>query len=436
MKLILGLGVTGLSVARFFIRNNIPFRIADSRQEPPMLKISNNENLLHDFSFGDWSESLLDDISEVIISPGIAESESIVRWIRAKNISIISDIELFGRYVKAPMIGITGSNGKSTVTQLLGEMALASSLKAYICGNIGNPVMESINDDAELYIVELSSYQLDYTNQLDLFAAVITNISPDHLDRYDNYEAYISSKLSIYNYCKHKVINFSDSLLSEINGDSLYGVDVNDSKCKFIAKTDKNIHRIYYKNEEIISSEDLVIVGAHNIENILAALSLGDMIGLSITNMVNATKVFKGLDHRLEFVTNINSVDFFNDSKSTNAISTITAINALSERYESIILIAGGIAKNEDYSKMFQLIGKKIQTVFLIGESKELFSESIKGCSVNVVESMEEAVISSKKLAKEGAVLLSPGCASFDMFSDFSERGLVFKQLVLQKGES
>jgi UDP-N-acetylmuramoylalanine--D-glutamate ligase len=152
--------------------------------------------------------------------------------------------------------------------------------------------------------------------------------------------------------------------------------------------------------------------------------------------MVNATKAFKGLDHRLEFVTNIDSVDFFNDSKSTNANSTITAINALSERYESIILIAGGIAKNEDYSKMFHLIGKKIQTVFLIGESKEMFSQNIKGCSVNIVESMEEAVISSKKLAKEGAVLLSPGCASFDMFSDFSERGIVFKHLVLQKGES
>jgi len=334
--------------------------------------------------------------------------------------------------VKAPIIGITGSNGKSTVTQLLGEMALASSFKAYICGNIGNPVMESIYDDAELYIVELSSYQLDYTNQLDLFAAVITNISPDHLDRYDNYEAYISSKLSIYNYCKHKAINLSDSLLSEINGDCLYGFDINDSKCKFIAKTDKNIHKIYFNNEEIISSEGLAIVGVHNIENILAALSLGDMIGLSIANMVNATKAFKGLEHRLEFVTNINSVDYFNDSKSTNANSTITAINALSDRYESIILIAGGIAKNEDYSTMFRLIGKKIQSIFLIGESKELFSQNIKGCSVNLVESMEEAVISSKKLAKEGAVLLSPGCASFDMFSDFSERGVVFKNLVLK----
>ena len=434
MKLILGLGVTGLSVARFFFRNNIPFRIADSRHKPPMLEVSKNEGLIKDSHFGDWSESLLDDISEVIISPGIAESENIVKRIRKDNIPIISDIELFGRFAQAPIIGITGSNGKSTVTQLIGEMAVADGKKAVICGNIGTPVMESLSDSSELYIVELSSYQLDYTNKLNLFAGLITNISPDHLDRYVNYEAYIASKLSIYNYCKHKAINLSDSLLSEIDGDSLYGIDINDSKCKFIAKKYNNIHRIYNKNEEIITSEDLAIVGAHNIENILAALSLGDMIGLSIANMVNATKAFKGLDHRLEFVTNIDSVDFFNDSKSTNAISTITAINALSERYESIILIAGGIAKNEDYSKMFHLIGKKIQTVFLIGESKDLFSESIKGCSVNIVESMEEAVISAKKLAKEGAVLLSPGCSSFDMFSDFSERGLVFKQLVLQKG--
>ena len=222
MKLILGLGVTGLSVARFFNKNNISFRIADSRQEPPMLKISKNENLLHDFYFGEWNVSLLDDISEIIISPGIAESELIVRWARKKNISIISDIELFGRYVKAPMIGITGSNGKSTVTQLLGEMALASSLKAYICGNIGNPVMESMNDDAELYIVELSSYQLDYTNHLDLYAGVITNISPDHLDRYSSYSDYISSKLSIYKYSKFNIVNLNESEVSEIIGDNLF----------------------------------------------------------------------------------------------------------------------------------------------------------------------------------------------------------------------
>ena len=436
MKLILGLGITGLSVARFFSLHKIPYRIADSRLSPPMLELSEQENLLSDCHLGDWNRPLLEGVTEIIISPGIAENESIVSWSRLQNIPIISDIELFGRYAKAPIVGISGSNGKSTVTQLLGEMALSDGKHAVICGNIGKPVMESLQNDTDIYIVEISSYQLDYTNKLNLFAGLITNISPDHLDRYVDYEAYISSKLSIYNYSKHKAINLSDSLLSEINGDSLYGIDINDSKCKFIAKKDKNIHRIYYKNEEIISSEDLTIVGVHNIENILAALSLGDIIGLSIANMVNATKAFKGLDHRLEFVTNIDSVDFFNDSKSTNANSTITAINALSERYESIILIAGGIAKNEDYSKMFHLIGKKIQTVFLIGESKEMFSQNIKGCSVNIVESMEEAVISSKKLAKEGAVLLSPGCASFDMFSDFSERGIVFKHLVLQKGES
>ena len=279
MKLILGLGVTGLSVARFFNKNNISFRIADSRQEPPMLKISKNENLLHDFYFGEWNVSLLDDISEIIISPGIAESELIVRWARKKNISIISDIELFGRYVKAPMIGITGSNGKSTVTQLLGEMALASSLKAYICGNIGNPVMESMNDDAELYIVELSSYQLDYTNHLDLYAGVITNISPDHLDRYSTYSDYISSKLSIYNYSKFNIVNLNESEVSEIIGDNLFSIEQSESRCDFFAREKDDLYEVFHQDKLLMSSNDISLVGKHNIENILASLTLGYRFG-------------------------------------------------------------------------------------------------------------------------------------------------------------
>ena len=200
MKLILGLGITGLSVARFFYKNDISFRIADSRQNPPMLDIAEKEGLLADSYFGEWSKPLLEGVTEIIISPGIAEAETIVDWSRQQSISIISDIELFGRFSKAPIIGITGSNGKSTVTQLLGEMALADGKNTVICGNIGNPVMDGLIDHAELYIVELSSYQLDYTNNIDLLTGVITNISPDHLDRYSSYDDYISSKLSIYNY--------------------------------------------------------------------------------------------------------------------------------------------------------------------------------------------------------------------------------------------
>ena len=282
MKLILGLGITGLSVARFFYKNDISFRIADSRQNPPMLDIAEKEGLLADSYFGEWSKPLLEGVTEIIISPGIAEAETIVDWSRQQSISIISDIELFGRFSKAPIIGITGSNGKSTVTQLLGEMAVADGKNTVICGNIGNPVMDGLIDDAELYIVELSSYQLDYTNNIDLLTGVITNISPDHLDRYSSYDDYISSKLSIYNYCKYKVINLKEALVSEVEGDNFYSVDGHDEICDFSAKKNGGLYEVFHQGNSVIISNDLMVVGRHNIENLLAALTLGYRFGLSI----------------------------------------------------------------------------------------------------------------------------------------------------------
>ena len=432
MKLILGLGITGLSVARFFSLHKIPYRIADSRLSPPMLDLSEQENLLSDCHLGDWNRSLLEGVTEIIISPGIAENEAIVAWSRLQNIPIISDIELFGRYAKAPIVGISGSNGKSTVTQLLGEMALSDGKHAVICGNIGKPVMESLNNDADIYIVEISSYQLDYTNNLNLLTGVITNISPDHLDRYPDFDAYKKSKLSLYSYCVINIVNLNEPLVNKIKSDSCYVIDDAEFNCEFSAKKDGDSYNFFHRKNVLMSSDELMIVGRHNVENILAALSLGHQIGLSLKSMVRAAKDFKGLKHRLEWVVNLKGVDYFNDSKSTNSISTITAIKALSEKYKSLILIAGGIAKNEDYSEMFQLISEKIDAVILIGESATLFSQRINGCPVSIVESMEQAVISSKAIAKEGAILLSPGCASFDMFVDFNERGEVFKRHVLE----
>ena len=175
-----------------------------------------------------------------------------------------------------------------------------------------------------------------------------------------------------------------------------------------------------------------MVLGRHNVENVLAALTLGQQAGLSVQEMIQVVKSFTGLPHRLEWVINLNGVDYYNDSKSTSAISTITAIEALSDRYKSIVLIAGGIAKKEDYSKLFQLISEKIDAVILIGESATLFSQQINVCPVSIVESMKQAVISSKAIAKEGAILFSPGCASFDMFVDFNERGEVFKRHVFE----
>ncbi|MDC1027220.1 UDP-N-acetylmuramoyl-L-alanine--D-glutamate ligase [Candidatus Thioglobus sp.] len=433
MKLILGLGITGLSVARFFFKNEISFRIADTRQKPPMLEVSKKEGLLNDAYFGDWNEHILTGISEVIISPGVAESEDIVIWMRKKNISIISDIELFGRYAMAPIIGITGSNGKSTVTQLLGEMAIADGKNAVICGNIGKPVMDSLSDEAELYVVELSSYQLDYTNKLSLLTGVITNISPDHLDRYSNFSDYISSKLSIYSYCKFQVINLNDDLLCDLSGHNFYAVESVDDRCDFSANRIGDLYEVLHKGKSLLTSDDLKVVGRHNIENLLAALTLGHRFGLTLKVMTQAAIDFKGLEHRLEFVSTINDIDYYNDSKSTNAISSITAVNALFEKYNNLILIAGGISKKEDYSEFFKLINEKVNAVVLIGECSSDFSKQITAPHVEVVDSMKKAVSMATSMAEGGAVLLSPGCASFDMFSDFNERGDVFKRFVLEE---
>ena len=432
MKLILGMGITGLSVARFFTNNNEIFRIADSRKEPSLLKTFQKEHLLDNCYMGEWSKSILEDIDEVIISPGIAQSETIVQWIREKKIKLLSDIELFGRHSNAPIIGITGSNGKSTVTQLLGEMALASRLNAVICGNIGSPVMESISDTADLYIVELSSYQLDYTSELDLFAGVITNISPDHLDRYPNYEAYIASKLSIYPYCENVIINLDEPLQSDMAGDSYFAIEKNNSNCSFLARQVGSSYEVFYKDKCLVSSNELLVVGKHNIENLLAALTLGYQFGLPIKEMIKAAKTFKGLPHRLEFITSINQVDFYNDSKSTNAVSTITAVNSLLEKYSQLVLILGGIAKQENYSELIELINKKVQTVVLIGDSSKVFSEQLSVPTLKIARSMEEAVGLSKSLAKGGAIVLSPACASFDMFDDFNDRGDQFKHHVIE----
>jgi UDP-N-acetylmuramoylalanine--D-glutamate ligase len=432
MKLILGLGITGLSVARFFFKNEISFRIADTRQEPPMLEVSKKEGLLSDAYFGDWNEHILTGISEVIISPGVAESEDIVIWMRKKNISIISDIELFGRYAMAPIIGITGSNGKSTVTQLLGEMAFADGKNAVICGNIGKPVMDSLSDEAELYVVELSSYQLDYTNKLSLLTGVITNITPDHLDRYSSFSDYISSKLSIYKYCQFSTVNMDLDLANDVDGDNYYGIELNNSRCDFVAKKNGSTYEVFHKGISLITSNDLVVVGKHNIENLLAALTLGYRFGLSLKVMTQAAIDFKGLEHRLEFISTRNNVDYYNDSKSTNAISTKTAINALFEKYNNLTLIAGGISKKEDYSELFQLINEKVSAVVLIGQCRNDFSKQITAPHVEVVESMKKAVSMATSMTEGGAVLLSPGCASFDMFVDFNDRGETFKRHVLE----
>ena len=431
MKLILGMGLTGLSVARFFQSRQIDYKIADSRQSPPLIDTFRGEGLINNGQLGPWEESLLKVVTEIIVSPGIAISEPIIIWAKEKDIPLISDIELFSRYANAPIIGISGSNGKSTVTQLVGEMAIAAGKNTAICGNIGTPVMDALSDDVDLYVLELSSYQLDYTNSLNLLAGLVLNITPDHLDRYANFESYIDSKISLYQYCQNKVVNLDEDTTADIVWDACFGLDKHNQQSEFSIESRQGVSTFINNNEVLFTSQDLKIVGKHNMSNMLAALTLGRLAGLPIQAMIQATKNFKGLPHRLEWVTNSDNVDFFNDSKSTNAISTITAINALSEHYPSLVLIAGGIAKKEDYSAMFQLIGEKVTAAVFIGEAAEQFALGINNCVVETAQSMEQALFLAKCYASDGAILLSPACASFDMYDDFNARGDEFKRLLL-----
>jgi UDP-N-acetylmuramoylalanine--D-glutamate ligase len=430
MKLILGMGLTGLSVARFFALNGITYRIGDSRKSPPLLSEFIAQESTEACQLGPWQEGLLEGVDEIIASPGIAMSEKIIVWAKEKDIPLIGDIELFSRYANAPIIGISGSNGKSTVTQLVGEMGLAAGKKTAICGNIGVPVMDALSDNVDLYVVELSSYQLDYTNSLNLLAGLVLNITPDHLDRYPSFEAYVASKISLYSYCQNKVVNLDENATSDIVWDCCFSLRESIHKCEFRVEVDQSTTTFFNKNEALFDSESLKIVGEHNMSNVLAALTLGHLAGLSNKAMMQAVMDFKGLPHRLEWVVNMDGVDFFNDSKSTNAISTITAINALSDSYPSLVLIAGGIAKKEDYSAMFELIGEKAEAVVFIGEAAESFALNTTNCVVEIAQSMEQALSIAKCYAAGGAVLLSPACASFDMYEDFNTRGDDFKRLL------
>lgn len=429
MKLILGLGETGLSLAKFLTSKGIEFKIADSRLMPPLIDeyIYTPTPVL-----GDWTKDLLDGVDEAFISPGIAKSESIYVWLLEQKISVVSDIELFSRYVSSPVIGITGSNGKSTVTRLVGDMIQNSGYKVAVGGNLGMPALELISDDIEYYVLELSSYQLDYTSDLDLFIGVILNITPDHLDRYDSYQSYINSKLSIYNYCQNCVVNADEQYTKTITANKYFSTK---------AKTDdllKTINRVgdnlLNGNSLIISTNDIALMGEHNIENVMASFAIGALLGLPINAMTKTVRHFKGLEHRLERVAIVDNKEYFNDSKATNVISAITGLTAIVSSYNQIVLIAGGIAKKEDYSELYNLINDKVSYVILIGISADYLAKGVDNSKVKFASTMKDAVNLASGLIDSGAILLSPACASFDMFDNFEKRGHEFKKSVFRLG--
>ncbi|EKD74566.1 MAG: hypothetical protein ACD_44C00400G0008 [uncultured bacterium] len=428
--IILGLGNTGLSCARFFSREKIPFQIIDTRENPPSLSQFKLEFPDTPCFLGNFYESILEKASEIILSPGLALPDSVLKKIQEKKINIIGDIELFVRQAKAPIIAITGSNAKGTVTTLVGNMLSAANRKGLVGGNIGVPALDLLtNPPPEFYVLELSSFQLETTQSLKAHAATVLNISPDHLDRHLTLENYISSKQRIYKNCKTAIYNGDDMATIphySVSKKITFGAS---SEFDFHLLSEKNEIYLAEHHEKLLPVIELKISGKHNWLNALAALALASTMDLPRQAKLTALQTFSGLPHRCQWLGNLNGVHWYDDSKGTNIGSTLAAIQGLGTTTSGkIILIAGGVGKGADFELLKEPVLSHVKTLLLLGQDAPLIADALKGCCEIIhVRDLEEASRVAFKISKSGdIVLLSPACASLDMFKDYHHRGEVF----------
>ncbi len=430
--LVVGLGVTGLSVVRYLRSLGERVVVVDSRDLPPGMNELKEKYPDVELHTGKFKLSLFTSARRIVVSPGVSISEPALKKAREQGVEIAGDIDLFAHEVNAPVVGITGSNGKSTVTTLLTEMAKCAGIDVAIGGNIGTPVLEIVDDNYELYVLELSSFQLDTLQSLPMEVAVVLNISPDHMDRYDDLNSYVMSKHEIYRNAKTCVVNRDDELAGNQTfacahtvGFTLKQPGNNDfGLCEC-----EGVSWLCRGTEQLLSINEIKIKGAHNIANVLAALALGSVLTIPDRFMVEAIKNFSGLEHRTQWVMEKHGVNWFNDSKGTNVGASIAAIEGLPGKH---VLIAGGDGKGADFSPLATVAAPHLRAAVLIGRDAEKIGAVLNGLvPVVYAADMEEAVMKAANLAEEGDnVLLSPACASFDMYSNFEHRGQVFMEAV------
>lgn len=436
---IVGLGETGFSCVEYFSKKNTPVTVIDSRENPPRLsemQINYPEVKVHTGSF---SPEILAATDLLVLSPGIAKDDpTIVNHLKA-GAKIIGDIELFAQEVEAPVVAITGSNGKSTVTTLVGEMAKQAGLKTAVGGNLGTPALSMLGNEIDLYVLELSSFQLETTYSLKPAVCTILNISPDHMDRYRSVEDYVAAKERIYINCKKVVTNREDSIVMKQLPAGIpvtsFGLNEASEGSWGLQKLGKESHLwLSWGKTPLMAVSDLKLFGRHNVANALAALALAEAVDIPMEACIAVLKNFTGLKHRCEWVRTRQDVHWINDSKGTNVGATEAAIKGLANDISGKwLLIAGGIGKNADFSSLKPLVQQHCSAVVLIGEASDelekLFSGSVQCFRA---KDMKDAVQLASKAAKPGdGVLLSPACASFDMFKNFEDRGNVFRSEVL-----
>ncbi len=430
--LVLGLGDTGLSAIRWLARRGARLTAADTRAAPASLGTIRAEHAQVEVALGPFDEALLAGVDAIVASPGVALHEPVLRAALGRGIEVVGDVEIFAREVAgrrgALVLGVTGTNGKSTVTALADAMGRAAGLRSVACGNIGLPVLDALDregDAPEVFVVELSSYQLETTSSLVLDAAAVLNVTQDHLDRYRSMDEYAAAKARIFRHCSTRVVNRDDArALAMAPGDDralTFGFGKPGSECEWGLDDERTA--LMHGARRIAATREMAMQGLHNAANALAAHALGSAIGLPAGPMAAAICEFAGLPHRLQAVAECRGVRFYDDSKGTNVGATVAALEGMKD---PVVLIAGGEGKGQDFAPLGAAVKGRARAVVLIGRDAPAIETALAGAGVALARagSMQDAVEAAFALARPGdAVLLSPACASFDMFRNYAERG-------------
>lgn len=443
LTIVMGLGLTGLSCVELLVSKDAPFMVVDTRTNPPRLAQFKSDYPQVPVVLGELDKDLLASATELVISPGIAKDDPAIVYAIANGVRLVGDIDLFCREVTAPIIAITGSNAKSTVTTLVGEMARASAIDVGVGGNIGLPVLDFLKQpQKQLYVLELSSFQLETTHDLRAQVATVLNITPDHLDRYNNdFQQYYQAKHRIFKGCETVVENLDDSLTHpllpahvDVIGYRYSASDFNIFGVQSFSIDGVQQEYLAFAHKPLMAVSEIKLPGKHNVINALAALAIGHLARLSMPAMLDAIANFNGLAHRCELVADKHGVRYFNDSKGTNVGATVAAIEGLGATLSTpskIVLIAGGDGKGAPFDELTQPITRFAKSVVLIGKDAKRIAESIPDTDTHYVDTMQQAVEKSAYIASSGdIVLLSPACASLDMFDNYEQRGDVFSAVV------
>jgi UDP-N-acetylmuramoylalanine--D-glutamate ligase len=426
--LVMGMGMTGVSCARHFAARGIAVEFADSRERPP--GVAEIIDLMPDARLhtGRLPRALPETIHRVVVSPGVDLDSPLLIDARQRNLEVISDIDLFVAESEAPIVAVTGSNGKSTVASMLGTILNAVGTRAVVGGNIGTPALDLLDSAAEIYVLELSSFQLERSRPVPAVASVILNISPDHLDQHGSMNAYAAAKARIYLSCDRAVVNRDDPALGRhVPKDTdvlTFGMDA-PAQGEFGIVATARGECIAYGDDLLLATDELPLLGRHNVSNAMAALALVAAVDGNPAAAAQALKRYRGLPHRMQVVGEFGAVTWIDDSKATNVGAALMSIAGVEDPF---VLVAGGDAKGASFTELADVLRDRDCHVVLLGRDAELLAAELSGaCSVSIVDGMADAVRVAADIAQPGStVLLAPACSSLDMFDNFAARGDAF----------